>query len=68
MVYPDGDAMTDKSALVLVQDILKVGTVNEKDIKVNTLKVGKDNGVGSVISRRLLCVLFVVSVHTCEVR
>ena len=41
-------AMTEKSALMLVQDILNVGTVNQKDTEVNMLKVGKNNGVGNV--------------------
>ena len=39
-------AMTDKSVLVWLNEILGVGTVGEKDTRQNTLKVGRNNGVG----------------------
>ena len=40
-------AMTDRSILIWVREILGVGTVGEKrSLKLDILKLGKNNGVG----------------------
>ena len=43
-------AMTEKSILVWLCEVLGVGTVTEKNIKLNMLWVGKNNGVGVVLT------------------
>ena len=44
-------AMTDKSILVWVMEVLGVGTISEKNIRVDMLWVGRSNGVGVALTR-----------------
>ena len=41
-------AMTDKSVLMWMYDLLGCGTLMKKDIRLHTQPVGKNNGVGDV--------------------